>query len=147
MLVEITSNAGDRNGMFRKIQAGRLEARFRFEHSVARFFCSAGLRNRHHNCSREFIVDLVQHAIESIRIRIVEEVNVQWILRCPKRFGDELRAERRTTDPNRKHMLKFFAARVFRFSAVDVGGKFLELRVCLFDVGAQLRIWCQRGFA
>src|SRR5207237_706901 len=45
MLVEITSNAGDRNGMFRKIQAGRLEARFRFEHSVARlaFLC----RNAH----------------------------------------------------------------------------------------------------
>src|SRR2546429_203982 len=98
MLVEITSNAGDRNGMFRKIQAGCLEARFRFEHSVARFFCSAGLRNHDDNCLREFTVDLVQHAVESIWIRIVEEVNVQWILRCPKRFGDELRAERRTTD-------------------------------------------------
>ncbi len=62
-------------------------------------------------------------------------------------MGDELRSERRAANPNREHVLKFFAATGFNFSRVDVSRELFDPRVCGFDLGAQLRIWRERRLA
>src|SRR5256885_15787542 len=44
-------------------------------------------------------------------------------------------------------MLKFFALAPFDFSRMDAGRELLDLRACLFNLSAQVRIWRQRRFS
>ena len=44
-------------------------------------------------------------------------------------------------------MLKLFAAAAFDFSRMDISREFFDLRVCLFNLGAQLSIGRERRFA
>ena len=138
--VEITADAGDCDRMFSKIQSGSFEARFCFQHSVPCFFRSTRFRNDHHNRAPELIVDLIEHSVESIRVGVVEEVNVRRILRCPERVGDELRPKGGAANSDGENVLKFFAVATFEFSRMDIGGEFFDQRVCVFDFGAQFSI-------
>src|SRR5437588_11229032 len=92
-------------------------------------------------------VNLIADTIESIRIGVVEEINVQGILRSSERVRDELRTQCRTANPDGENMLKLFAAAAFDFSRMDISREFFDLRVRLFDLGAQLSIGRERRFA
>ena len=64
------------------------------QHSVARLFCAAGFGNHYAQGVREMIADPGEHAIEAVRVRVVEEVNVQRIVGLAEGVGDKLWSER-----------------------------------------------------
>jgi hypothetical protein len=79
-----------------------------------------------------------EDAIESVRVGVIEEMNVERIAGLAERVGDELRPQGRTADADDRTCLNL---PVFRrdFAGVDIGGELFDARVGLVDVSPELR--------
>jgi hypothetical protein len=91
--------------------------------------------------------ELDEDAIETVRIGVVEKVNVHRIARRSQRIGDELRPKGGTTDSDQQDVLKSLS--VFRrdLSSVHIRCKLFDARISFFDVRAQFRIWSKSRIA
>ena len=131
ILIQLAIRACDCDRVSAKIQSGPVKARFRFEHSVARFLGPAGFRNHDNERVIESRPDLPQDAVETIRIGVIEKEDVHLIARRSECVRDELRPERRTSDSDEQEVLEGPAAWGRDPANVDIGGKFLNARVSL----------------
>ena len=80
VFIQFTAGSGDRDRVFAEIQSALLEFRFRFQHAVAGLFCAAGFGDNDHERLSYFIADLVEHAIETVRIGVIEKRDVHRIV-------------------------------------------------------------------
>jgi hypothetical protein len=85
------------------------------------------------------ISDPFENAVESIRIRVVEKVDGQWIAGPAERVGDELRTESGAANPNQEDVTELSAFFGRNFSAVNVSGELFDSRVGLVNVRPQFR--------
>ncbi len=92
----------------------------------------------------EQIVNPVEDAIESVRVRIIEEKDVHWITCRPKRVCHQLRPKRGAADPDQEHMLETFSIFGRDFSGVNIGGEFFNAVDGLFNFGAKFGSWRKR---
>ena len=67
--------------MLTEREAFLFKFRFRFEHSISRFLCPAGFGNHNDERLRKIVVDLVENAVETIRIGVVQEIDIHWVAR------------------------------------------------------------------
>ena len=86
------------------------------------------------------IADPRQHPVESVRVGVIEEINIERIVGVAERICDKLRAERRAANANEQDVFEFPAAFRRDFPGVNVGGELLNPRVRLVDVSAQFGI-------
>ena len=71
-----------------ELEAFRRELRFCFQHSISRVFGTAGLRDNDDQHLRKQIIDFLENAIESVRIGVVEKMDVHAITCRAERVGD-----------------------------------------------------------
>ena len=147
VFVQLAADAGDRDRMFSEIQTRLLITRGGFQHPIARLFRAAGFRDHHRQRVREMIADLVEGAIESIGVRVIEEINIERIGGVAERVGDELRPERRAADADQEDVLEALSVLRRDFSAVHVGRELFDARVGFIDVRAQLGSGREFGIA
>ncbi len=84
----------------------------------------------------------VEHAIETIRIGIVEEKDIHRVVRRAERVCHKLRPERRAADPNVENVLETFSIFSRDFAAVNIFGEFLDAANRVFDFRPDFR--CRR---
>src|SRR5207247_10495603 len=106
IFVEITPNTDDGHCVFVELQSLFFKSCFRLQHPVSCLLCAAGFGNHNDECLGEQIVNPGENAIESVRVRIIEEKNVHWISCRSKRVCHQLRSKPRTAEPDQQHMLE-----------------------------------------
>src|SRR5437762_1640425 len=94
VFVQLAPDARDCDRMFSKIQTRLLITRGGFQHPIARLFRAAGFRNDYRERVSEVMADLVEGPIKSVGVRVIEEINIEWVGRVAERVGNELRSER-----------------------------------------------------
>jgi hypothetical protein len=83
----------------------------------------------------------LEDAIESVRVRVIEEGDIHRIGRLAERVGDELRSESRAADPDEQDVFEFFSTGRRDLPGVDIGRELPDLGIRFFDVRAQLWRW------
>ncbi len=86
--------------MFFKNEACLSKSVCRFEHPIPGFRCTATLGNDENEGLGKSPGKLLENAVESIRISVVEEIGCENVALSPERIGSELRAQGRAADPD-----------------------------------------------
>src|SRR5688572_26782929 len=83
----------------------------------------------------------VEDAIESVRVRVIEEGDIHRIGRLAERIGDELRSKSGAADPDEQDMFEFSGTGRRDFPGVNIGRELPDPRIRFLDVRAQLWRW------
>jgi hypothetical protein len=90
---------------------------------------------------REVLPQPMEDAVESVRVRVIEEGNVHRIGRLAERVGDKLRPEGGAADPDKQDVLEFFSTWRRDLPRVDIGRELPDARIRFLDIRAQLGRW------
>jgi hypothetical protein len=77
--IYLASDAGYSHGVRGELETFFSKFRFSLEHSISRFLCPTGFGNHNDERLRKIVVDLVENAVETVRIGVVEEIDIHWI--------------------------------------------------------------------
>ena len=85
MFVQLASNACHGDGVPGKSKSVRGELRFRLNHSIPYFFCAARFCDDDDERLRESLPYSFKHAVKTLRVGVVEEKDVHWIVSRARR--------------------------------------------------------------
>src|SRR5207248_2608516 len=100
MFVQLAAYSRNCDSMLWKLKPIHGKLRFRLQHSVSCLLCPARFGNHNDKRLRKPIAYPVKHAIETVRIGIIEEKDIHRVVRRAERLCDKFRSERRAADPN-----------------------------------------------
>ena len=113
---------GDGDGVGGEGESGLLPAERGFELSVARFRRAARLRSHDGERGAEARAQSVEHAVNTVGVGVIDEMDAEFVRLAAKCVGDELRAEGRAADTDAEEVGEL-ASGAFDLASVDLSGE------------------------